>query len=525
MNSQKVSILDTTLRDGEQREGISFTVKDKLRITDLLDQLGLDYIEGGWPGSNPKALAYFKAVKDLKLRKAKIAAFSSTRRAQNKPENDETLKALLEAETPTVVIFGKAWDFHVKSALKIGLDENLELIYDSLAYLKKYNKEVIFDLEHFFDGYKNNPKYAIEVIKAGQKAGTDIFCFCDTNGGTLPHEMIQIVKEIKKEFPKLKLGIHAHNDNGLAVANSLACVLEGFEHVQGTLNGYGERAGNMNLSTLIPILVLKLGINCITKEQLNKLTSICFHLDEIANVNHNAYAPYVGRSAFTHKAGVHVNAVLKNPGTYEHIEPEKVGNQRRVVVSELSGVSNLLFKAKEFGISIDDSHKEKLKELTLKIKELEHIGYQYEEADVSLLILMLKTLTDFKPKVNLEFFRVISERNNAKDLNIEATLKVKINNNEILIAAEGNGPVSALDKALHKALKPVYPQIQDIKLADYKVRVLDSKAGTDAQVRVHIEWEDQNEEWGTVGVSQNIIDASWAALVDSYEYKLLKSLN
>ncbi|MFA5880048.1 MAG: citramalate synthase [Candidatus Margulisiibacteriota bacterium] len=522
MNNQNITILDTTLRDGEQREGISFTVKDKLRITELLDKLGIHYVEGGWPGSNPKALAYFKAVKNLKLKNTKIAAFSSTRRAKSKPEDDATLQALLAAETPVVVIFGKAWDFHVQSALKISLDENLALIYDSLAYMKKHQKEVIFDLEHFFDGYKHNPKYAMEVIKAANEAKSDILCFCDTNGGTLAHEITQIVARVKKEFPNTNFGIHAHNDNGLAVANSLAAVLEGVNHLQGTLNGYGERAGNMNLSTIIPTLVLKLGINCVTLEQLNTLTSTCFHLDEIANVNHDAYMPYVGRSAFTHKAGVHVNAVLKNPNTYEHIEPEKVGNQRRVVVSELSGISNLVYKAKEFGIVIDETHTEKLKALTLKIKELEHMGYQYEEADVSLFMLMLKSLTDFTPKIDLQFFRVISERNATKDINIEATLKAKINKTKLIIAAEGNGPVSALDKALHKALLPIYPQIKDIRLTDYKVRVLDSKSGTDSQVRVHIEWEDHEEEWGTVGVSQNIIDASWGALVDSYEYKLLK---
>ncbi len=518
---KKVSVLDTTLRDGEQREGISFTVRDKLRVTQILDQLGIHYIEGGWPGSNPKALEYFVAVKDLKLKNAKIAAFSSTRRAKNKVDEDENIKAILNTDVPVAVIFGKAWDFHVEEALKITLDENLALIYDSLHYLKQKGKEVIFDAEHFFDGFKHNHKYALEVLKTAEVAGADIMCLCDTNGGTLPNEVQEIISIIKKKYPKMRLGIHPHNDNGLAVANALFAIDEGVEHIQGTLNGYGERAGNMNLSTIMPTLILKKKIECISDEQLKNLANISYHLDEIANLNHDAFSPYIGRSAFTHKAGVHVNAVLKNPGTYEHIEPEKVGNCRRVVVSELSGVSNLHYKAKEFGIEIDESHKEQLKELTQKIKELENMGYQYEEAEVSLNILMRKMLTNFTPKINLEFFRVNSERTKVRDFHIEATIKAKINHSEVHIASDGTGPVSALDHGLRKALEPLYSEIKKIRLVDYKVRVLDSKDGTDATVRVHILWDDPNEEWATVGVSKNIIDASWDALVDSYEYKLL----
>jgi 2-isopropylmalate synthase len=522
LKNRKYTILDTTLRDGEQGEGISFTVKDKLKITQLLDELGIDYIEGGWPGSNPKAVEYFKAVQKLNLKNAKIAAFSSTRRADKKITEDANIAKLLEVNTPVVVIFGKSWDFHVKEALKISLDENLKLISDTVKYLKEHNKEVIYDAEHFFDGYKHNAKYALKTLEAAEKAGADILCLCDTNGGTLPSESGKIIKEIVKAFPKTVIGIHPHNDGGVAVANGIAAVEAGATHIQGTLNGYGERCGNMNLSTIIPNLVLKMGIPIIEQKQLITITPISHHLDEIANLAHQSFAPYVGRSSFAHKAGVHVNAVMKHPETYEHVSPEKVGNNRKVVISELSGLSNLMYKANEFGIEIKNQHSPEMKKLVQDLKEMEHYGYQFEEAEASFELLMRRTLKQFTPLIKLERFRIINEKSGSKTINLEASVKAKVGEKKVHIVSEGNGPVSALDGALRKALETMFPEIKEIKLTDFKVRVLNSKEGTSAKVRVLIQWEDKDKEWGTVGVSENIIEASWQALVDSYEYRLMR---
>jgi len=517
-----ITILDTTLRDGEQSEGISFTVRDKLRITQLLDELGVHFIEGGWPGSNPKAIEYFQAVKKLSLKNAKIAAFSSTRRAKNKVEDDPTIQTLLSVETPVVVVFGKTWDFHVSHALKISLQENLDLIFDSVEYLKRQGREVIFDAEHFFDGYKKNQEYAIQAIQAAQSAGASILCLCDTNGGSLPSEVSKIVNIVKEKCEKITIGIHSHNDGGLAVANAIAAVEQGATHIQGTLNGFGERCGNMNLMTMIPTLVLKMGYACVSTDQLKQLTQISHHVDEIANVVHNPFSPYIGRSAFTHKAGVHVSAILKNPETYEHTSPEFTGNQQRVVVSELSGVSNLIYKAKSFGIDIENPNSPEMAMLVQRLKELEHYGYQFEEAEASFEILMLKTLKKFNSVINLERFRVLNEKSSDNHYNIEATLKAKIKNKLVHIAAEGNGPVSALDHALRQALEKEFPYLNSVQLTDYKVRVLNSKDGTSSVVRVLIQWQDNDKEWGTVGVSENIIEASWYALVDSYEYIIQK---
>lgn len=515
------TILDTTLRDGEQGEGISFTVKDKLKITQLLDQLGMHYIEGGWPGANPKAVNYFEAMQKVTLKTSKLAAFGSTRRAKNSAEDDVTLNALLAADTPVVVIFGKTWDFHATHALKITPEENLKLIQDSVSYLKKHGREVIFDAEHFFDGYKNNPKYALSCLKEAQKSGADILTLCDTNGGCLPSEVFTIVSKVVATFPDSLIGIHTHNDAGMAVANTIAAVEAGAVHIQGTLNGYGERCGNANLSSILPTLMLKMGINCISNEQLKSLSNASHHLDEIANVAPDHFMPYVGKSAFAHKAGVHVSAILKHPETYEHISPEKVGNQQRVVVSELAGVSNLVHKAERLGIKLD-SKSDTVRALMDDIKELENTGYQYEEAEASLTLLLRQRVMGVKPKIKLVSFRVIDEKEGSSSLVVEAVIKAKINGQLVHIAAEGNGPVSALDHALQKALIPIFPIVSQVKLVDYKVRVLNSADGTNARVRVLIESEDQNQTWGTIGVSENVIEASWKALVDCYEYKLLE---
>jgi len=520
LSLKKLTIFDTTLRDGEQGEGISFTVKDKLKITQLLDTLGVHYIEGGWPGSNPKAVDYFKGVQELSLTHAKVAAFGSTRRAGKTVETDLSIQALIHAETPVVVIFGKSWDFHVTHALKIELPENLALIADSVRYLKANNKEVFYDAEHFFDGFKHNPKYALETLSAAQSEGADILCLCDTNGGCLPSEIYDMVTAIKKAFPKTTIGIHTHNDAGMAVANSIAAVDAGATHIQGTLNGYGERCGNANLSTLIPTLVLKMGIDCIPKDKLVHLASVSHRLDEIANVTHNHFLPYVGKSAFAHKGGVHVSAILKHPETYEHVNPELVGNSQRVLISELSGLSNLIHKTKEMGIDIDPKN-EKLKTALDEIKSKEHAGYQYEEAEASLELLLRRILFDQKSVFDLISYKVVNAQRDSETCEIESILKLKLGAHVAHIAADGNGPVSALDHALRKALLPHFPEIDSVRLVDYKVRVLNSKDGTNAKVKVLIECKDHEHIWGTIGVSENIIEASWLALADCYEYKLL----
>ena len=519
MTQQAVSILDTTLRDGEQGEGISFTVKDKLKITQLLDNLGVQYIEGGWPGSNPKAVEYFNQVKTLPLKHAKIAAFGSTRRAKNTPENDPNLQALIKAETPVVVIFGKTWDFHVTHALKISLEENLALIYDSVAFLKSHGREVIFDSEHFFDGFKRNPEYALKAVCAAYEGGADILCLCDTNGGSLPSDIQAATQAVCQKFDRM-VGIHAHNDGGMGTAISIAAVDGGARHVQGTLNGYGERCGNANLSTIIPNLLVKKGLSCISYDHLKELTPISRHLDEIANISHNDFLPYVGRSAFAHKAGVHVSAVLKHPETYEHIDPTLVGNSQRILVSELSGVSNLLYKAQEYGISVS-ADSSQLPLLLKEIKAMENAGYQFEEAEASFELLMKRFLEDFKPIIELQSYRVITEKHGDDKSLLEATIKAKIAGKLVHIVGEGNGPVSSLDHALRRSLEPIFHAIKNVHLVDYKVRVLNSKDGTDAKVRVLIESTDGTRSWGTVGVSENVIEASWKALVDSFEYKLL----
>ncbi len=519
MTQNRFTILDTTLRDGEQAEKISFTVKDKLKITTLLDAIGIHYIEGGWPGSNPKAVEYFENVHKLPLKHAKIAAFGSTRRAQNTTENDPNLKALLDSNAPTLVIVGKTWDFHVTHALGITLEENLALIGDSVRYLKSKGREVIFDAEHFFDGTKHNAAYALSAIRAAADAGADIVCLCDTNGGSLPSEIGRICAEISKNFPTA-LGIHTHNDAGMAVANTIAAIENGIVHVQGTFNGYGERCGNANLSSILPTLMLKMGIPCLTTDQLAELTATSRHLDEIANLPHDNTLPYVGRSAFAHKGGIHVSAILKHPETYEHVVPTSVGNEQRVLVSELSGVSNLAYKAEGFGLEVDPKS-EAFRAMLIEIKTLEHQGYQFEEGDASFELLMRRHLQHLQPMIHTQSFRVTTDRGTDETLSIEATLKATINGHAVHVVGEGNGPVNALDHALRRAIEPVFPQIQQVKMTDYKVRVLNSRDGTHSLVRVWVESQDGDRTWGTVGVSSNIIEASWMAMLDSFEYFLL----
>ncbi len=516
-----LQLFDTTLRDGEQSEGISFAVSDKIKIAHLLDELGVHYIEGGFPGSNPKVVEFFDAMRHETLKHAKLVAFGSTRHHQNKPEDDPSLKGLIASGVRVACIFGKTWDFHVTDALRISLEDNLVLIEDSIRYLKTKMDEVFFDAEHFFDGYKRNPAYALQALEAAVRAGVDVIVLCDTNGGTLPFDVETIVREIVRLFP-VPIGIHAHNDGDCATANTLSAIHAGAVHVQGTLNGYGERCGNANLCAILPALKLKMGFeDCLTDEQLSHITDVSRHVSEIANLPHNTHMAYVGMSAFAHKGGVHVNAIAKHPETYEHIRPEKVGNIQRVLVSEQSGVSNLAYKAKELGVDIH-SKDPAMKVLLKEIKDLEQYGYQFEEGEASFELMLRRAAQAYAPFFELIGFRVINDRLRNDNTVLEATVKLTINGKVLHTAGEGNGPVAALDHAFRKALKHDFPEIDSMHLTDYKVRVLSSKDGTDARVRVIIQSADDKSTWGTVGVSTNIIEASWKALVDSVEYKLLK---
>lgn len=520
MAINKVDIYDTTLRDGSQMEGISFSVEDKLRITEKLDDLGISYIEGGWPGSNPKDIEYFRRAKNLKLKNAKLVAFGSTKRANIDVEDDLNIKALLAADIDHICIFGKSWDLHVKDALNVPLEENLRMIEDSVKYLKGKGKTVFFDAEHFFDAYKRNQEYAMETIKTAEKFGADVIILCDTNGGTLPFEAMEIVKAVKNEI-KTPLGIHAHNDSETAVANSIISTRMGVTQVHGTINGFGERCGNANLCSIIPALQLKIGLECITDKQLAKLTEVSRYVNEIANLTPQNNMPYAGTSAFAHKGGIHINAVLKSSQTYEHIKPELVGNSQRFLISELSGKSNILAKAKEYGIEIKNDDRT-TKRILDKIKNLENEGYQFEGAEASFELLMKKAFHKVPAYFRLEGYRTISD-NHGDEIKSEATVKIIVDGKMEHTAAEGNGPVNALDNALRKALEKFYPQLSDMHLIDYKVRVLDTEEGTGAKVRVLIHSSDGKSTWGTVGVDENIIDASLLALSDSIAYKLMKS--
>jgi 2-isopropylmalate synthase len=517
---RNIDIFDTTLRDGTQGEKITFSAEDKLRIAQKLDDFGFDYIEGGWPGSNPKDMAFFERAKSCSFSHTKIVAFGSTRRAGNTAENDANLNALIQAETPAVSIFGKSWLLHVEKALGITAEENIAIISDSVSFLKQHGKEVIYDAEHFFDGYKANPDYALSTVLAAQKEGADVVDLCDTNGGTMPHEISKIVSEIKKQVD-VQLGIHAHNDCELGVANSLAAVKAGCTHVQGTINGYGERCGNANLCSIIPGLQLKQDYQCIPNSKMAHLATISRFVSELANVKPDIRQPYVGRSAFAHKGGIHVSAVMKNEQTYEHIKPEEVGNSRRVLVSDLSGKSNVRYKTDELGINLGKDG-EKVHEIVQRLKELENQGYQFEAADASFELLVEKMTSSPKNHFVLEGFRVTTEKNAAGSSRSEATIRLKVNGQMEHCAAEGNGPVHALDCALRKAIHEFYPEIEEMHLQDYKVRVLNEKDGTGASVRVLIDSGKTGNTWGTVGVSENILDASWQALSDSFSYFLTR---
>ncbi len=519
---RQIEIYDTTLRDGAQAEDISFSVEDKLRITKKLDEIGIHYIEGGWPGSNPKDAEYFRKVRKLPLAFSKVVAFGSTHKPTNKVENDANLKALIEAKTQVVTIFGKTWDFHVKEALKISLEENLDIIYNSVSFLKKHVEKVFFDAEHFFDGYKNYSEYAMKCLKAAKDAGADCIVLCDTNGGTLPSMLKLIVAKVLEEVDS-SIGIHTHNDADCAVANSVIAVEMGANQVQGTINGFGERCGNANLCSIIPNLQIKLGYKCLKDEQLKRLRDLSRFVNEIANLRHFKRQPYVGDSAFAHKGGVHVSAVTKNPETYEHIRPELVGNSHRVLISDLAGKSNILRKAAELNIPLNPDSPQ-LQSILDELKSLEHQGFQFEGAEASFELLLKKLLGLHRRFFDLIGFRVIvSKRKEDEDPLSEATIMLKVGKNIEHTAATGNGPVNALDNALRKALYKFYPQLRSVKLHDYKVRVLTAGKGTSAKVRVLIESGDETSRWGTVGVSENIIEASWQALVDSIEYKLLKA--
>jgi 2-isopropylmalate synthase len=516
-----IKLYDTTLRDGTQGEGVAFSMEDKVRIAQRLDALGIHYIEGGWPGSNPKDLRFFKRVQGAVFKTAKISAFGATRRPGVRPQEDPNLQALVEAGPPVVTIFGKSWDFHVTAALGTTLEENIAMIGDSIAYLLKHFEEVIYDAEHFFDGFKRNREYALATLKAAEAAGAHCLVLCDTNGGCVPSEITAILQHVKTVVrPGSPLGIHVHNDTECAVANTLAAVGEGVSHVQGTINGYGERCGNANLVSIIPNLALKLGLESIPPENLRDLRDVSRFVSELANRKPWAAQPYVGDSAFAHKGGIHVSAVLKHPDTYEHVDPEAVGNHRRVLVSELAGQSNILWKAREYGIDLDKNTPDARRILEM-LKRLEDEGFQFEGAEASFELLMERALGNHRPYFELQGFRVIvEEQGSGTEPVAEATVKLRVKGIEEHTAASGNGPVNALDHALRKALEDFYPNLRQMSLLDYKVRILDESKATAAKTRVLITSGDGDETWGTVGVADNIIEASWQALVDSVEYKL-----
>jgi 2-isopropylmalate synthase len=514
-----IKIYDTTLRDGTQGEGVSFSMEDKVRLATRLDALGIHYIEGGWPGSNPKDLRFFRRMQDVTLKHAKLAAFSMTRRAGGSAESDANMRALTEAGAPVATIVGKSWDFHVTEALETTLPENLAMIADTIAYLRPKMDEVVYDAEHFFDGFRANRDYALATLKAAEDAGAHWLVLCDTNGGTLPGDLVEILRAVKRHV-RAPLGIHVHNDAECAVANSLAAVAEGVGQVQGTINGFGERCGNANLVSIIPSLVLKMAVDCIPEPNLRELRDLSRFVSELANRKPWTSQPYVGDSAFAHKGGMHVSAVLKHPETYEHVNPEAVGNHRRVLVSELSGKSNILWKAREYGIDLDRETPDSRRILD-QLKALEDQGFQFEGAEASFELLMERALGRHTPYFELVAYRVIVEEQDASQEPVaEATVRLRVKGILEHTAASGNGPVDALDHALRKALEEFFPNLREMRLLDYKVRILDESKGTAAKTRVLVTSGDGRETWGTVGVADNIIEASWQALVDSIEYKL-----
>ncbi len=519
----KIFVYDTTLRDGTQGESVSFSVQDKLRVARKLDELGVHYIEGGWPGSNEKDAEFFRIAAGRDWQTARIAAFGSTALAKNQPSEDPNLEALLAARTPVVTIFGKTWDFHVHAALRIPLARNCELIQASVAYLKSRGREVIFDAEHFFDGFAANADYALQTLKAAADGGADLITLCDTNGGSLPSRIREAIGRVQAAV-RLPLGIHCHNDSELAVANTIAAVECGVVQVQGTMNGYGERCGNANLCSIIPNLELKMGLTVIGEERLRLLTSASRFVSQIANLRHRKDLAFVGESAFAHKGGVHVSAVIRDAATYEHILPEKVGNERRVLVSELSGRSNLLFKAREMNLDIAEQE-EKLKPALNRIKKLENLGYEFEAAEASVRVLLETAINGEREFFRIDNFRVVTDMHRTGEVTSEATVKVRVGDKSVHTVAEGDGPVHALDQALRLALNQFFEPLRSVTLIDYKVRVLTGTHGTGSRVRVHIQQTDGEEIWTTVGVSENILEASYIALADGIRYKLLKTLD
>ena len=512
----RIFTFDTTLRDGTQGEALSFSSDDKMLVLHKLDELGIDYIEGGWPNSNPKDKEFFKRAQELKLKHARLTAFGSTRFSKNTVDQDPNVRALLEAETPTVCIFGKSWDLHVHRALGIDEEQNLKLIAETVKYLKDHGREVVYDAEHFFDGYSANPEFAMRTLEAAKTAGADVLCLCDTNGGNLTHRIVEVVAEVRKRFDGV-IGIHTHNDCDVAVANTIAAVEAGCTHVQGCINGYGERCGNANIVSIIANLELKLGHTTIGPEKLQTLTTVARYIAELANLPMRNDQPYVGHSAFAHKGGVHVSAVLKDSSTYEHVKPEMVGNRQRVLLSDLSGRGNVLYKLKQHGLA-ERLDSEARRQLLERIKDLEHQGYELEAAEGTFELLVREALHP-----GWSVFEVVNYDVTSRLVGgTTATVTLRIQDSVHTASATGQGPMNALDLCLRQCLSNVYPQVKNVRLTDYKVRVLDSKKGTAAKVRVLVEWSDHRRSWATVGVSDNVIEASWGALVDAIRLELMR---
>jgi len=526
-----ILLYDTTLRDGTQGENINFSADEKLEVARKLDDMGFHYIEGGWPGSNPRDMAFFKLAQRASFKNATLTAFGATRRPGLLTEADKNLQALLESQTAAVALFGKTWDLHVQGILGITLEENLAMIRESVAFIQKNGRDVIYDAEHFFDGYHANPGYAIDTLLAALEGGAGYLVLCDTNGGTLPHQITDRINMIKTELAArtgsdpehlpFGIGIHCHNDCGVAVANSVTAVQAGATMVHGTINGYGERCGNADLTAIVPILCLKMGLTCMSAENLAGMKKLSRFVSETANMIPVNSRPFVGESAFAHKGGIHVSAVMKDPRGYEHMDPEVVGNRRRVLVSDLSGKSNIEYKARELGIDLNGNGFDSQK-IVSKIKAMEQQGYEFDVADGSFKILVEKFTKQFESLFALESFRITVEKDKDKPCTAHATIKIAVDGQYEITAAEGAGPVSALDNALRKALDKFYPHLDAMRLVDFKVRVIDGRAGTAAKVRVLIESRDQNDVWSTIGVSEDIMEASWMALADSFQYKLSK---
>src|SRR5689334_7156062 len=516
----RIFTFDTTLRDGTQGESVSFSADDKILVVHKLDELGIDYIEGGWPGSNPKDKDFFARARDLQLKHSRLVAFGATRFAKNAVEEDASVNALIAAGTPVVSIFGKSWDLHVHRALGIEEKQNLELISDTVKYLKAHGKEVVYDAEHFFDGYTANRDFALRTLEAAKKAGADVLCLCDTNGGTLTGRLTEVVADVRSKFDGV-LGIHTHNDSDVAVANAVAAVEHGATHVQGCMNGYGERCGNANLCSIIANLELKLGHTTVGPEKLTSLTTVARFIAELANLPMRNDQPYVGHSAFAHKGGVHVSAVLKDSATYEHVAPEAVGNRQRVLVSDLSGRSNVLYKLKQHGLA-DRLNEDARRELLERIKEMEYQGYELEAADGSLELLVREVLNPGMRFFEVDSYKVEMHASGRDEEHTSATVTLHVRGDVHTETAQGHGPLNALHLCLRNCLSSLYPQLRDVRLTDYKVRVLDSKKGTAARVRVLTEWSDQQRTWATVGVSDNLIAASWKALLSAVTLELAR---